>query len=47
MTGWHVLAFVVVGTVLVYGAIDWAARRLFDHVDLPERDETAPPEDAP
>ncbi len=42
-----VLALFVIGTVWAYGLIELAARRLSDHVDVPERDETAPPEDAP
>lgn len=35
------------GIVIVYGVIEAVARSLFDHVDRPEGDETAPPKDAP
>lgn len=42
-----ILGVMLLGTVIVYGAIEAIARSLFDHVDVPERDETAPPEDAP
>jgi len=41
------LAAFVVGVVVAYGLIDLAAKRLFDHVDVPQGDETAPPKDAP
>lgn len=42
-----VLGVMLLGIVIVYGVIDLAARSLFDHVDRPEGDETAPPKDAP
>lgn len=32
---------------VAFGLVEQIARYLFDHVDSPGRDETAPPEDAP
>lgn len=41
------LGLILLGSVIVFALIEAAARALFDHVDMPKGDETAPPRDAP
>jgi len=44
MTGWHILAIVAISTPVLYGLIELAAARLFDHVDRHgENDEDSAP----